>query len=95
MSRRNGTLVGCSDFERTLQHPDRRSFVKAGLLGTMGLSLSDLLRSEAKANSPKTKPNSVIILWKSRKPDTALPLIAVSLWTSAQAASRLTSDASA
>jgi Protein of unknown function (DUF1501) len=57
---------GCPEFQRTLQHPDRRSFVKAGILGSMGLSLSSLLRSEAKANFVKPtngSMNSVIILW--------------------------------
>lgn len=49
-----------------MQHPDRRSFVKAGMLGSMGLSLSELLRLEAKAVSPlkpASRPTSVIILW--------------------------------
>jgi Protein of unknown function (DUF1501) len=54
-------LPGCADFRSALR-PDRRSFVKAGLLGTMGLSLSELFRSEAKATS-QTRPTSVIILW--------------------------------
>jgi uncharacterized protein (DUF1501 family) len=40
---------------------DRRSFVKAGILGSAGLSLAELLRSEARANSSR-RP-SVIILW--------------------------------
>lgn len=58
-------LDGCPEFRHTLQHPDRRSFVKAGVLGAMGLSLSDLLRSEARAAVPQasSKVNSVIILW--------------------------------
>jgi hypothetical protein len=62
-----GARAGCPEFQRTLQRPDRRSFVKAGLLGSMGLSLSQLLRSEAQAVPAATKsagrPNSVIILW--------------------------------
>jgi hypothetical protein len=41
----------------------RRSFVKAGILGTTGLSLSQLLRSEARADAPATRRPSVIILW--------------------------------
>ena len=59
------TRQGCPDFRRTLQHPDRRSFVKAGVLGSMGLSLSQLLRAEAKAGTRNSsgKLNSVIILW--------------------------------
>lgn len=66
MSRPADPRAGCLDFRRTLQHPDRRSFVKAGILGSMGMSLSDLLRSEASAAVSKpasTRVNSVIILW--------------------------------
>ena len=51
----------CHEFHRTLQHPDRRSFVKAGILGSMGLTLADLFRSEARASAGR--PTSVIILW--------------------------------
>ena len=58
---------GCPEFQQILQHPDRRSFVKAGILGSMGLTLSSLLRSEARATSATPtgsgKVNSVIILW--------------------------------
>jgi hypothetical protein len=57
--------IGCADFQRSLQL-NRRGFLKAGILGTAGLSLSDLLRSEGRAASSGTvarrKP-SVIILW--------------------------------
>ncbi len=59
-------LGGCPEFRQTLQHPDRRSFVKAGVLGAMGLTLSDLLRIEAHASAAKaatSRVNSVIILW--------------------------------
>jgi hypothetical protein len=42
--------------------PSRRDFVKAGVLGAAGLSLADLLRSDARA-SRGSRPNSVIILW--------------------------------
>lgn len=52
----------CSDFRDSLQSPDRRSFVKAGMLGAMGLNLADLFRNDARANSAK-RPTSVIILW--------------------------------
>ncbi len=57
---------GCADFRRTLRHPNRRSVVKAGLLGAYGLSLANLLQGEA--NSYPTLPtigrlHSVIILW--------------------------------
>ncbi|MSU79379.1 MAG: DUF1501 domain-containing protein [Gemmataceae bacterium] len=43
----------------------RRSFVKAGVLGTAGLSLSQLLRAEDRARDLGQSPrkNSVIILW--------------------------------
>ena len=66
MSNPQGALVGCPDFRRSLT-PDRRSFLKAGVLGATGLSLEQLLRHEAKAATvaPKStarKP-SVIILW--------------------------------
>ena len=47
--------VGCPDFRRTL---DRRSFVRAGVLG--GLSLGGLLKAET-PRSASTK--SVILLW--------------------------------
>jgi uncharacterized protein (DUF1501 family) len=48
--------------------PDRRSFLKAGILGTTGLSLANLLRSEARAEaagatSASARKPSVIILW--------------------------------
>ena len=52
----------CPEFRRTLQHPDRRSFVKAGILGSMGLTLADLFRAQARA-STSTRQTSVIILW--------------------------------
>jgi hypothetical protein len=57
--------MGCADFHRQLQ-PDRRSFLKAGILGTAGLSLADLLRSEARADragSGTGRKPSAIILW--------------------------------
>jgi hypothetical protein len=52
----------CPEFRRTLQHPDRRSFVKAGVLGSFGLTLADLFRAEARASTTGRQP-SVIILW--------------------------------
>jgi hypothetical protein len=64
MSHGGTARVGCADFRNTLQ-PDRRSFLKAGVLGTAGMSLADLLRSDARGNSVSRggrKP-SVIILW--------------------------------
>ncbi|MBX9678749.1 MAG: DUF1501 domain-containing protein [Gemmataceae bacterium] len=56
--------LGCSELQRTAL-PSRRSFLKAGVLGAAGLSLSDLLRTEARgagAGRPTRNP-SVIILW--------------------------------
>ncbi|MFQ3593807.1 MAG: DUF1501 domain-containing protein [Gemmataceae bacterium] len=55
---------GCPDLQRTFT-PDRRAFLRAGLLGTAGLSLSALLRHEAQAgtNSKGGRLPSVIILW--------------------------------
>jgi hypothetical protein len=56
--------VGCEDLRTTLR-PDRRSFLKAGILGATGLGLAELLHHEARAaGSPSSgrKP-SVIILW--------------------------------
>src|ERR1051326_3144919 len=60
MSRR-----GCADAVAALA-PDRRSFLRAGLIGTAGLSLADLLRHEANATpqeAQSTRKNNVIILW--------------------------------
>ena len=64
MSHRGGARRTCKDFRRQLA-PDRRSFLRAGVLGATGLSLANLLRLEARADyaaTPARKP-SVIILW--------------------------------
>src|SRR5262245_25387199 len=63
MSRMGGTRIGCAEFRRHLRL-SRRSFLQAGLLGTAGLGLADLLRHEARA-TPATavRQPSVIILW--------------------------------
>jgi hypothetical protein len=53
--------IGCAEFQRNLR-TDRRGFLKAGVLGTAGLSLAQLLRVEAQADN-SARPNSVIILW--------------------------------
>ena len=53
---------GCADMHQCVR-TSRRSFVKAGILGTAGLSLADLLRHEARANSSTSRRPSVIILW--------------------------------
>ncbi len=64
MKGQGATPVGCADFRRSLW-PDRRSFLKAGVLGATGLALPDLLRLEARAttSSDGHGQNSVIILW--------------------------------
>jgi hypothetical protein len=53
----------CPEFRHSIRHPDRRSFVKAGLLGSAGLSLADLFRAEARATESTRRQTSVIILW--------------------------------
>jgi hypothetical protein len=62
MSNRGGARHGCPDFHRTLL-PDRRSFLKAGVLGASGLALADLLRLEAHSTTRPGRTPSVIILW--------------------------------
>lgn len=56
--------TGCADLKATLTL-DRRSFVKAGMLGATGLSLSQLLAAESRGNEAgqATRRPSVIILW--------------------------------
>lgn len=56
---------GCADLKRSSL--GRRSFLKAGMLGSAGLTLAELLRHESRA-ATSDKPggkrvNSVIILW--------------------------------
>jgi hypothetical protein len=55
---------GCPDLQSTMTL-DRRSFVKAGVLGAAGLSLSQLLKAEARGKeaAQATRRPSVIILW--------------------------------
>jgi hypothetical protein len=65
MSNRGGAHRTCPGFRRSLAL-DRRSFLKAGLLGTAGLGLSELLHAEAQSPSTAHKSGrepSVIILW--------------------------------
>ena len=45
MSRQGGTPIGCDDFRQSLAL-NRRGFLKAGVLGSAGLTLSDLLRRD-------------------------------------------------
>jgi hypothetical protein len=61
MTQQKKSRLGCAEFRAGLAL-DRRSFVKAGVFGAAGLSLADLLRTEARAAS-KTRLPSVIILW--------------------------------
>ncbi|MCS7045714.1 MAG: DUF1501 domain-containing protein [Gemmataceae bacterium] len=53
---------GCAELHRVVGI-SRRSFVKAGVLGSLGLSLGELLRHEARANPNSSRRPSVIILW--------------------------------
>jgi hypothetical protein len=64
MSVSGHTRVGCQEFRENLKL-NRRSFLRAGLLGTAGLSLAELLRCEAQAAtlSLPRRFTSVIILW--------------------------------
>lgn len=65
MSRRGDCLNGCQEFQRRLR-PDRRAFLRAGMLGSVGLGLRDLLALEARAATrprPGGREPSVIILW--------------------------------
>src|SRR5262245_63943940 len=58
----NTNIRGCADMHRAVR-TSRRSFVKAGVLGSAGLSLAELLKHEARANAPTSRRPSVIILW--------------------------------
>ncbi len=55
--------IGCAEFRGLLREIDRRSFLRSGMLGAAGLSLSGLLRLEAQEAKPAKRLNSVIILW--------------------------------
>ncbi len=62
MSQPSGARIGCTDFRSQLQ-PDRRSFLRAGVLGATGLGLAQLLRCEARSATDSGRRPSVIILW--------------------------------
>src|SRR5439155_617852 len=65
MKTAQSTRLGCPEFRRVLAM-ERRSFLKAGVLGVAGLTLGDLLRFEAQASGQDKSPvrdHSVIILW--------------------------------
>jgi uncharacterized protein (DUF1501 family) len=60
------TIAGCRDFRRHLARVNRRSAMKAGLLGAGGLSLAELLRADAQAAAAgrgTRRTHSVILLW--------------------------------
>ena len=60
------SLIGCEEFRNSLKTMNRRGFVKAGILSSIGLSLSDLLKIEAQTKSEGkfvSQEKSVIILW--------------------------------
>src|SRR5437899_358376 len=62
MNSARNNRFGCAELRRTMW-PDRRSFLKAGILGTVGLA--DLLCTEAQGARPTSggRQNSVMILW--------------------------------
>lgn len=56
--------MGCAEYRRSCRLIKRRNLLQIGVLGASGLSLADVLRSEAHANaSQETRQNSIIILW--------------------------------
>ncbi len=60
------SAMGCREFRRSLRQTGRRGFLHAGMLGTAGLTLSDVFRGQAQAvesAANKSSPHSVIILW--------------------------------
>ena len=54
--------TGCAEFRRQMKLT-RRGFLQAGGLGLGGLSLADLLATEAQAAPKTSTENSVLILW--------------------------------
>ncbi len=50
----------CSEFSRLL-HSSRRGFLKAGVIGGMGLSLAEVLKASESSTTGRT--NNVILLW--------------------------------
>src|SRR5262245_33304749 len=57
--------IGCLEFRRTLDKPNRRAVLQLGMFGSLGVSLSDVLRAEATptARRANSRTNSVILLW--------------------------------
>jgi len=64
MSLAEPTRFGCPEFRRQMAL-SRRGFLHAGVMGLAGLSLADLLRSDAVAapHPRRSREKSVIILW--------------------------------
>jgi hypothetical protein len=64
MPNRGPNRIGCPEFHRTLSL-NRRTFLRAGMLGATGLALADLLRAESRASTRdnRSRNASVIILW--------------------------------
>jgi hypothetical protein len=58
---KGATWLGCAEFREQLRL-SRRSFLKAGLLGSAGFGLADLLRLRG-LGAGSTRYNSVIVLW--------------------------------
>src|SRR5262245_32992539 len=63
------TASACVEFRRVRQL-SRRALLHVGMLGTTGLSLADVLRSDAAAaaHGRRTTPRSVILLWMQGGP---------------------------
>ena len=49
------TRLGCPEFREHLRAIDRRTFVRAGMLGATGLAMSDLLRLDAQDAKPSKR----------------------------------------
>ncbi|MDP7205585.1 MAG: DUF1501 domain-containing protein, partial [Pirellulaceae bacterium] len=56
------SFQGCAEFHRNVR-VSRRGFLRAGGLGASGLTLAELIRSNALAGPAARKDHSVIILW--------------------------------
>lgn len=54
---------GCREGLQHLRQLDRRGFLHIGMLGTLGLTLSDVLRLQAAQSEGPTRTTSVILLW--------------------------------
>jgi len=59
----SANLLGCSELQQARASLSRRAFLRMGVLGSAGLSLSQVLQSEAQAGPSAQREHSVIILW--------------------------------